>query len=117
MEAKKGTMAAADAKSAKRFFIGASILVGIIILIWVLPFNVDSAVGYAHAYFVRASSVWKIIAFILIAAWYGFLWGKSAQMITSPKDRGTPAIILLVGLFLILGCLSGWNFDLSGIQK
>lgn len=108
-----GSMAEADAKSTKRFFIGASIIVGLIILITIIPNNL-----YFHAYFKRAPMISKIAGFISAAAWYWFLWKKSVDFSYGKKASMTLTLVILgVGLLLTLMLLFGFNLDLHGIEK
>ncbi len=107
-----GSMAAADAKSTKRFFIGASAIVGIIILLFVLPIPT-----FFHGYYKRADLVFKIAGFALSGGWYWFLWIRSADVAYGKKDSATGvSIVLLIWLALICATFGGFNFGLSSIE-
>lgn len=108
-----GSMGAAEAKSTKKFFIGASVVVGIVILLFLLPIPT-----FFHRYFVRAAMIFKIIGIILSAGWFWFLWVKSADVAYGKKDAATGVSILLLIWFALIVCsLGGFNFDLHGISK
>ncbi len=107
-----GSMAAAEAKNTKRFFIGASVIVGIIILLFVLPIPT-----FFHGYYKRTDLVFKILGFILSGGWYWFLWIKSSGVAYGKKDSATGvSVLLLIWFALICATFGGFNFDLSGIE-
>lgn len=106
-----GSMAAAEAKSTKRFFIGASVIVALIFLITVLPIDT-----FFHAYFKRAAFISKLGGILVFIAWNIYLWKFSVDFSYGKKSSaGLNIAILAIGLVLMLGLLFGFNLDLHGI--
>lgn len=109
---RSGSMGAAEAKSTKRFFIGASVIVTLIFLITVLPIDT-----YFHAYFKRAALTSKIAGIIVFIAWNIYLWIFSYDFSYGKKSSaGLNIAILVIGLILMLGLLFGFNLDLHGLE-
>lgn len=91
----------AEQKSTRNWLIGATIVTGIVFLLFLLPFNT-----YLHHYFVNAGTAWKVLGVISYAAWLWFLWTKAF------KIKSNPSLILIVWLILTFAMLGGFNFSL-----
>jgi hypothetical protein len=108
-------MAEADAKMTRRALRSFTAIFAGLLLCWVIPFPVDSIVGFAHHYFTQAATGWKITAFISIAAHFIFLWKyfPSVSDIEEVGSKGGKTNALLFGWFVLnVLLMSGFNFDL-----
>ncbi len=103
-----GSMGAAEAKTTRRFFIGATIIVLTLFL-----FTVTNNGTYFHLYYERANTLSKVLGWLFTGGWLYFLWFHSYDMGWGKKGSATRvAVILLLGLALAFGCLFGFRFDL-----
>lgn len=108
MKYPKGSMAEADAKSSKRFFIGAALVIAVIMS--AIYFNFPSSFFHT-VYYVRSGTLAHIASILLFATCYyfivagaGILWGE--------KSGGNYTIIVLVLLGLAIATSAGFNFSL-----
>lgn len=110
---REGSAGAAQEKDEKRFLTVFSILFGIVLLLWILPFPVDSIVGFAHYYFTQAGVFWKVLAFISIGLHYYFIWVKLRDVENPVGSVFPPQAIYMFGWFALnLLLMSGFKFDL-----
>lgn len=102
-------MAAAEAKSTKRWFIGATIIILLIVGITVIPNNL-----MFHYYFQRAGLFSNILGVLIAAAWIIYLWKWSYNLSYGKRSSaGLNIGILVIGLILMLCLLFGFNTDLT----
>lgn len=104
-----GSEGAAQARTAKRFFVGATAIIGLLLIMSVT--NLPPT--FLHGYF-KAAALWSnVVGVLIIAAWIVYLW-KYSQDLSYGKNRSAALniAILLVGLILGFGFLYGFTFDL-----
>lgn len=89
-----------EARERRNWFIGATILTGIVFLLFLIPGT------FFHDYFVRASFGANALGIISYGLWLWFLWFKAAGM------KSNPSLILLVWLIFTWAALGGFNFSL-----
>lgn len=107
MKYPKGSMGEADAKSSKRFFIGAAVIIAVIMSM--IYFNFPSTFFHT-VYYVRSGGWAHGISLVLFAVCYyfiiagaGILWGE--------KSGGNYGLIATV--LLALAMLTAFGFNLS----
>lgn len=108
MKYPKGSMAEADAKSSKRFFIGAAVVIAVIMSM--IYFNFPST--FLHTvYYVRASGLSHVLSVFAFAACYVFILVGSG-ILWEEKSGGNYTIITLGSLALAIALSAGFNFSL-----
>lgn len=112
----KGSLGAADAKTFNTMLLVFAIIVALTALLFFIPFNVTSAVGYPHAYFVRASGGWKAAGIAGVVGWFIIYFLKRKEIAQDTTPTGWIWVTLIVIYVLIITSLSGWNWDLKGIE-
>lgn len=111
---KPGSMGAAENKSTTRWFIGATLMIGIITLLFSFPIF-DNNLNY---WFKKASWVSKAGGYLVVGAWLYFLWQHSYNVGWGKKFSAVGIVaLLLIALALIFGLFAGFNFDLSGTNR
>lgn len=114
---RKGSLGEADAKTANKMLIAFAIIVTLTCIAFLVPFPVDSAIGYFHAYFVRTETWVKALSFIAMSGWF-LLWKLMRPVILEDvKPTVWIWMALLAGYVLLIFLFAGFNFDLHGIEK
>lgn len=105
---RKGSMGAADEKSAKRFLIGATIIVSLIFSMVYLNFPHTFLNDYHRA----AGSFWKVVGVFPFIGSVGFMWfGRETTWGEKGGWQYGAISIGLLALGIFCGC--GWTFDLK----
>lgn len=101
-------MGAAEQKSAKRFYIGAAIIIAVIMSMIYLNFPST----FLHTvYYVRSGTVAHIVSVILFIACYGFIV-KGSGIMFDEKSGGNYGLIAGGLLALAIAMSAGFNFSL-----
>lgn len=114
-----GSMLAAEVKEGRKILLIFTVLTALVYLLFFIPFDVTSIVGYPHAYMMRAFSntwAWPVLGLLSAVVAYWWDWKKFRDMEMAAGSKFSPALILFGWHFFNWILLSGFNFSLAGIE-
>lgn len=117
MAYRKDSLGEADAKTYNRMLFVFAIIVAATAALFFIPFNVSGIVGYPHAYFIRASGTWKGLGIFAFIGWYACYFIKRKEIAEDATPTGWIWATLIILYILMICSLSGWNWDLKGIES